>query len=72
MKYRSYFTKAFAMSRRRRILIIDTETGGILHSGSLYQIAHLTGCKPPQVVGFAEWGQPTKKLDGYFLKWERV
>jgi hypothetical protein len=51
--------------------LIETATGHIFMSGNVYCIAQPINESPTRVAGFASWGKPTMKLDGYFLQWNR-
>lgn len=52
--------------------IVDTSNFKVMYTGTIRQVAGLVKMSDYQVLGYANWGHPAKKLNknGYFFRFK--
>lgn len=65
-------TKLMATKKNYLVDIVETDSKRIMYTGPIAVVSNLTNLTEYQVVGYAEWGYPTKlsKKTGYYLRWQ--
>lgn len=68
MKEQFNLTLAIQAKENIPVEIIYTDKTSVVYS-NLQVVCTATGMTKWRVFGYAEWGRPSKKLDGFFLRW---
>lgn len=65
-------TKLMQEKRDYLVDIVETDTKKVMYSGPIRVVASLINMTEYQVIGYAEWGHPSKRLkkNGYYLRWK--
>lgn len=53
--------------------IVETDSFRVMYTGTIRQVASLVNLSDYQVLGYANWGNPAKRLkkNGYFFRFKQ-
>ena len=65
-------TKLMQQKKDWLVEIVETNTKTLMYCGPIRAVAKLTNLTEYQVIGYAQWGYPSKALRkaGYFFRWK--